>query len=177
MNGCFLNMNNVDIGRINLNPLEKHISDIIIILNKYFYSDINLMNTLVDSIKKSTGGDTAEITRSFTTKFSISVKISKGLKKTIKKHEKKKGIPDDVMFGTYFTQLLEEPIHNFLLSLVDRFREAVNFEYENRDVSSKYAAEVMEGFLYLVQKPMSVHDLTHVISLLERDNYIIIEFL
>ena len=110
MNGCFLNMNNVDIGRINLNPLEKHISDIIIILNKYFYSDINLMNTLVDSIKNSTGGDTAEITRSFTTKFSISVKISKGLKKTIKKHEKKKGIPDDVMFGTYFFSLLEKHI-------------------------------------------------------------------
>lgn len=175
MNGCFLNMNDIDIGRVN--PLEKHISDIIIILNKYFYSDTNLMLELANIIKNATGGDSVEITHSFTTKFAMSVKISKGLKRTIKKQEKKKGVSEDTMFGVYFTQLLEGPIHDFLLSIVDRFREAVNVEYDARDVSSTYAAEVMEGFLYLVQMPMSVRVLTHVISLLERDNYIIIEFL
>ena len=73
MSGCFLNMTNVNIGRTGL--LERHISDIIIIMNKYIYTDSNLLNRLLQVIQDVTGADSIEFTRSITTKFAINAKI------------------------------------------------------------------------------------------------------
>lgn len=175
MSGCFLNMTNVNIGRTGL--LERHISDIIIIMNKYIYTDSNLLNRLLQVIQDVTGADSIEFTRSITTKFAINAKISKGLKNQIKKSQKKKGIPDNTAFSIYFYKLLEIPVHDFLVSITDNFREAVNVEYEGKDLPDTYAAEVFESFLYMVQSGMEVHNLMSIVSLLERDNYILIEFL
>ena len=172
MNGYFLGMNDIDIGA---HKTDIRMNDVIIILHKYFYSNKSIMDTLKENIKQSIGADSVDINGQPMTKFSLTVKISKSMKKQMSKECKKNGQNDICV--EYFYMKLQEVIRNFLLSIIDSFRDAVNNEYRDNNISSTIPKEIVETFMILVQSPNSANLLINVISLLERDNYIIIQFL
>lgn len=173
MNGYFLNMNEINIASYGI--LDKCLPDIKIILNKYFYNNKGLMDNLMKEISTAIPCDNIEITRSIDTRVSMSLKISKSLKKSLKKEYKKIGYDNACI--SHFYNVLQNPIHEFLLSIHDSFREVIEIEFANREVPAEYPGQILEGFFFLIQHQFSSNILLHIISLLDRDNYLIIEFL
>lgn len=182
MNGYFLNMNNIDITTPDISGTYFHyLQTIKIILNKYFYTNNIMMENLRSQIIMVLKTDIIDISRSVNGRLSMNIKISKSLKKSIKKDCKKKFGSDNDMYTAYFYQVLEEPMKNFLtllLSNPENFKKAVISEFSgNTNSVIENYEKIYNEFLLLIQSGKISNELLHITSLLERDNYIIIEFL
>lgn len=170
MNGYFLNMNPINIGKV-YNP-KGHISDILLILHKYYYSNTYYMLDLMNEIRSEIDYKGVDISINHSSgKMEMNIKIPKGFKKYIKKKENK-----DISVD-YFYNILKMPIHNFLTKIQSSFADTLNKEYAGREVPPEFLREIYEEFTQLALSEDSSNILIHIVSLLDGDNFIVVQFI
>lgn len=163
MKGCFLGIENVKI-----NNNSDIIKKIKCILHQYFYSNSDYISILINNFYDCF--EDAEI--SFRSDdMTIMIKMSKSLKKSIIKQCKKMKM--DINDSAYFYNTLSIHFHDFLLSIIDDFRSALDnysSELDDEDTSKLY-----EAFFSMVQGSSAIYDLTHIINVMQHENTIIVQ--
>ena len=140
------------------------VPEIKILLHKYFYGQPQTLLTIINYLR-----DECELSdinynhnaRTFTIKFN---------KNTIKKLKKKYDIEDLDVNNLY--RVIEQPFHNFLCDIQVDFSTMTFTAPELTDNEERQ--KVRYAFLYFAANPCTIKYLVQIVSMLERDNHIII---
>lgn len=160
MNNCFYNLDGMrNKEMIDLAPKIK------VLLHKYFYGSPYTLLIIIDYLRDKC--ELADINynhsaRTFTIKFN---------KNTIKKMQKKYGVDDLDVNSLY--KMIECPFHDFFLEIYQDFVKVVSDAPEvqhDLDEDSK----IIEAFNFYIQYPESIKYLVQIVSMLERDNHVVI---
>lgn len=144
---------------IDIAPLVK------VILHRYFFGDPYELLVIIDYLR-----DQCELTdivynhvaRSFTMKFN---------KNTIKKIQKKYNT-NDLDVNTLY-KIIESPFHDFFMEIKENFIQKIQTIPEiNHELNQE--KDVLEAFEYFLNFPEAIKYLVQIVSLIERDNYIIV---